>query len=65
MLLHQTLVEELITLIEVNSGWSEQRKLREALAKFKFAVYTQKNGTGVLVSESSLAKATKDATERK
>ena len=65
MLLHQTLVEELITLIEVNSGWSEQRKLREALAKFQFSVYKQQNGKEVLVSELSLKKATKEAVERK
>ena len=65
MLLHKTLVEELITLYEVNSGWSEQRKLREALCKLKVSVYKQQNGTEVLVSEASLQKATKEIKERK
>ena len=65
MLLHQTLVEELITLYEVNSGWSEQRKLRDALHKLRVSVYKQQNGTEVLVSEASLHKATKEIKERK
>ena len=39
MKLHSTLVEKLLTLFEVNSGWPEQRKLREALNKLDLSTY--------------------------
>lgn len=54
MKLHQTLVEKLIVLFEVNSGWPEQRRLKEALTKLDLTVYKQKNGTEVLVSTKQL-----------
>ena len=54
MKLHQTLVEKLIVLFEVNSGWPEQKKLREALSKIDLSVYTQKDGNQVLVSTKQL-----------
>ena len=59
MKLHQTLVEKLITLYEVNSGWPEQRRLREALQKLEISTYTQKNGNTVLVSSAELKEASK------
>lgn len=54
MKLHQTLVEKLIVLFEVNSGWPEQRKLKEALTKLDLTVYKQSNGNEVLVSTKQL-----------
>ena len=54
MKLHQTLVENLVVLFEVNSGWPEQKRLREALSKLDVTVYTQKDGTEVLVSTKQL-----------
>ena len=56
MKLHQTLVEELIKTYEVNSGWSEEHKLRSALSRLDFSVYTQQDGTKVLVSTAELRK---------
>ena len=44
---------------EVNSGWTEERKLKEALSKLDFSVYTQQNGTQVLVSTQELNEAKK------
>lgn len=54
MKLHKTLVDNLIVLFEVNSGWPEQRKLKEALTTLDVTVYKQKDGTEVLVSTKQL-----------
>jgi len=54
MKLHSTLVEQLITLFEVNSGWREQSKLRDALANFDVTLYTQENGNQTLVSTKEM-----------
>ena len=59
MKLHHTLVEALIKTYEVNSGWTEERKLREALSHFDISVYTQQDGTQVLVSTKELREAQK------
>ena len=59
MKLHHTLVEALIKTYEVNSGWTEERKLREALRQFDVSVYTQQDGTQVLVSTKELREAQK------
>ena len=59
MKLHNTLVEVLIKTYEVNSGWTEERKLRQALANLDVSVYTQQDGTQVLVSTSELKEAQK------
>ncbi len=59
MKLHHTLVEFLVKVYEVNSGWSEERKLKEALSRLDFSVYTQENGTQVLVSTTELNEAKK------
>ena len=56
MKFHPKLVAQLVTLFEVNSGWPEQRKLREALAEFDVTVYKSQNGTEVLVSTKELQK---------
>lgn len=50
MKLHTTLVETLIKTYEVNSGWTEEKKLREVLKRLDVTVYKQLDGTEVLVS---------------
>jgi len=54
MKLHNSLIEVLLKTYEVNSGWTEERKLREALKRLDFSVYTQNDGTQVLVSTKEL-----------
>ena len=54
MKFHETLVEVLLKTYEVNSGWTEERKLREALRRLEIAVYTQATGNKVLVSAKAL-----------
>lgn len=54
MKLHHTLVERLIKLFEVNNGFHDQRKLREALLNFDFTIYTQETGNEVLVSTAEM-----------
>jgi len=63
MKLHSTLVEKLLTLFEVNSGWPEQRKLREALNKLDLSTYTQQTGNEVLVDTKDLVKHRKGLKE--
>ena len=57
MKLHDTLVEILLKTYEINSGWTEERKLREALKRLDVSVYTQQDGTQVLVSTQQLNEA--------
>lgn len=57
MKLHGTLVEVLLKTYEVNSGWTEERKLREALSRLDISIYTQQDGTQVLVSTKELQEA--------
>lgn len=57
MKLHETLVEVLVKTYEINSGWTEERKLKEALRKLEFSVYTQQDGTEILVSKQQLDEA--------
>ena len=56
MKLHQTMIEELLKTYEVNSGWTEQHKLRTALERLDFSVYVQENGTQVLVPTKELVR---------
>ena len=56
MKLHHTMIEELLKTYEVNSGWTEQHKLRTALERLDFSVYVQQNGTQVLVPTKELVK---------
>ena len=44
---------------EINSGWTEERKLRQALKNLDISVYTQQDGTEVLVSTQELNEARK------
>ena len=59
MKLHQTAVDFLVKVYEVNSGWSEERKLKEALRHIDFSIYTQQDGTQVIVSTKELNEAKK------
>jgi hypothetical protein len=59
MKLHPTLVEKLITLYEINSGWPEEKRLRQALTELDVSTYQQKNGNTVLVSTKDLNEARK------
>lgn len=59
MKLHPTLVEKLINLYEVNSGWPEEKRLRKALSELDVSTYEQKNGNTVLVSTKQLNEARK------
>ncbi len=54
MKLHNTLVELLVKTYEVNSGWTEERKLREVLKRLDISVYKQLDGSEVLVSTKEL-----------
>ncbi len=54
MKLHETLVEELLKLIEINSGFKEQWKLRKMLSQIDLSVYEQQTGKQVLVSTKAL-----------
>lgn len=54
MKLHETMVQKLIKVYEVNSGWTEEKKLLTALRMLDVSVYTQQNGTQVLVSTEDL-----------
>ena len=54
MKLHHTTIEELIKLIEINSGWKEQWKLKKALADLDLSVYKQQTGAEVLVTTADL-----------
>ena len=54
MKLHETLVEELLKLIEINSGFKEQWKLRKMLSEIDLSVYEQQTGKQVLVSTKAL-----------
>ena len=56
MKLHKTMVDELLKTYEVNSGWTEERKLRAALENLDFSVYVQTNGTQVLVPTKELVR---------
>ena len=54
MKLHETLINKLIQVYEVNAGWQEQKKLRAALAALDITVYTQQTGSEVLVDAKEL-----------
>ena len=49
MKLHKTMVDKLLKIMEINSGWKEEWKLRKALEQVDMTVYTQANGNQILV----------------
>jgi len=54
MKLHSTLIDKLLKIYEINSGWKEEWKLKQALQKLDFTVYTQSSGQEVLVDTDQL-----------
>lgn len=56
MKLHNTLIEKLVQVMEVNSGWRDEKKLKAALAAMNITVYTQQSGQKVLVDAEQLSK---------
>lgn len=56
MKFHSTLIEKLVKVMEVNSGWRDEKKLKEALARLNLVVYTQKTGNQVLVDADEMAR---------
>ena len=57
MKLHETMVQKLIKVYEVNSGWTEEKKLIAALRNLDLSIYTQANGNQVLVPTEQLQAA--------
>ena len=49
MKLHKTMVDKLLKIMEINSGWKEEWKPRKALEQVDMTVYTQNNGNQILV----------------
>ena len=56
MKFHGTLIEKLVKVMEVNSGWTGESKLKAALAALNITVYTQASGQEVLVDADELAR---------
>ena len=54
MKLHTTLIEKLVKVMEVNSGWRDEKKLKAALASMNISVYKQQSGAEVLVDGNEL-----------
>ena len=50
------MVQKLLKVYEVNSGWTEEKKLLGALRRLNVAVYTQQDGTQILVPAEELNK---------
>lgn len=57
MKLHKTMIAKLIEVYTINSGWSGEKKLDEALSTLDLTVYTQQDGTEVLVSTEAFERA--------
>jgi len=60
MKFHGTLIEKLVKVMEVNSGWRDEKKLKEALASMNLVIYTQKSGNQVLVDADEMARLQKN-----
>ena len=56
MKFHLSLIEKLVKIMEVNSGWQGETKLKLALEKLNIAIYIQESGKEVLVDADELAK---------
>ena len=65
MKLHHTLVEKLINVYEINSGWREQKKLRDALTNLDLSVYQQQNGQEILVLTEELEREKRNITQNR
>lgn len=49
MKLHPSLIQKLIEVYTINSGWAGEEKLKKALNNLDFTVYTQQDGNQILV----------------
>ncbi len=58
MKLHPTLIEKLVKIMEVNSGWTGESKLKNALAQLDVAIYKRQDGQEVLVDAEEMRKYT-------
>ena len=56
MKLHTTLVDHLLRMMEINSGWKEEWKLKAALNNLDVSVYTSTDGQKILVPTIELQK---------
>jgi len=56
MKLHTTMVDKLLKIMEINSGWQEEWKLKAALEGLDISVYTQQDGNQILVPTDELNK---------
>ncbi len=61
MKLHHTTIEKLIKLVEINSGWQEQWKLKKALAELDLSVYKQQSGREVIVTTEDLERESRES----
>ena len=57
MKLHETLVQKFVKLYEVNAGWTEEKKLQNALRNIDITVYTSADGTQVAVATEDFRRA--------
>lgn len=60
MKLHPTLVQKLIEVYTINSGWAGEEKLKKALNMLDLTVYTQQDGTQILVDTTEYNKRLTD-----
>ena len=58
MNLHDTLINHLLKLMEINSGWKDEWKLKQALEKLQVDIYKQSNGNTVVVEAKALEQET-------
>ena len=61
MKLHHTTIEKLIKLVEINSGWQEQWKLKKALSESDLSVYKQQSGQEVIVTTEDLQRESRES----
>jgi len=61
MKLHHTTIEKLIKLVEINSGWQEQWKLKKALSELDLSVYKQQSGQEVIVTTEDLQRESRES----
>jgi|GEM_PF-2020184 len=65
MKLHPTLIEKLVKIMEVNSGWTGENKLKKALSQLDVAIYKRQDGLEVLVDAEELRKYTSGVAQAK
>tara|TARA_Y100000034_G_C6797131_1_gene357391 strand:- start:76 stop:339 length:264 start_codon:yes stop_codon:yes gene_type:complete len=56
MKMHSTLIDKLLKIYEINSGWKEEWKLKKVLNTVDISVYTNQQGVQILVPAEELNK---------